>query len=367
MEKTAIKHLTSLAILLLSGEVSAFTSLSPDIRIRHEGFVIEFLANIPDLSNDGLPLNQGFADAAFMWSMKSPVTVNVTNDYNNPCDGTPIPGSSVVDDGINSIDMIPDICGVKLFANALAVGLIIAPNGKISNSDIVFSDEFTWGIYDGPIKFIPSTDPDNPFLRIDDFRRTSLHEIGHSLGLNHSIFQSSIMSMQSSDIFTLSPDDICGISIFYEEPESCTILLGQGVTASGASTTATFSGGSSSDEGQTYKSNFMASEEIDVMVTVVVDESDAGHSGNIHVIAVLPDGSLMGMNQAGGFESFGNSLPSAVFKTLAPANELFILKDFTPADFDVSGLSVSFFVGYSLSGSPSDIHYGSEPITLAIE
>jgi hypothetical protein len=68
----------------------------------------------------------------------------------------------------------------------------------------------------------------------DDLFAIALHEIGHSIGLEHSQVRSSIMyASYNDDINTLQPDDIAGVQALYgartvtavPEPESYLLLL----------------------------------------------------------------------------------------------------------------------------------------------
>lgn len=77
---------------------------------------------------------------------------------------------------------------------------------------ILFNTKWTWGVYAGPF------DQTAGFMNVADFQRVALHELGHSLGLQHEDDVPAIMSTAIADGTTIidpQPDDINGVNALY--------------------------------------------------------------------------------------------------------------------------------------------------------
>ena len=80
----------------------------------------------------------------------------------------------------NGVDFANNLCGVSFGSSTLAVAAYLFTVDSSSNPkntvevDIIFNDNFTWDVYSG-----------NQQSGVIDFYRVALHELGHSLGLDH--------------------------------------------------------------------------------------------------------------------------------------------------------------------------------------
>ncbi|MBL4571575.1 MAG: matrixin family metalloprotease [Gammaproteobacteria bacterium] len=358
------KILTIAVLLLLGQSASGFTFLFEG-KNRHLDSSVTFYAGIMQVSPDGRSFNTAFSEAALDWQSQTRISINIINEYLDPCTSTtPVSGFLGGLDGKASIDMTATVCGNDFFGPLAAIALPggtspTGPNpGDITDGDIYFNGSLNWDIYDGPRR------PD-----LLDFSRVSLHEIGHILGLSHTIFSQEIMNAEVTDADVLYPDDICGIAILYETPQDCTMLLEGSTSMSGGPTTAIFTGGATADSGASYETMFSSTQSLNVVSTIVVEDAHIGLQGNLYVVVVLADGTLLAKNSDGGFDPITediNSFPSAESKVLAGANELLILENLVAADLGIANIGLSFYIAYSLVTEPGELYFASTPIRLTI-
>ena len=78
-----------------------------------------------------------------------------------------------------------------------------AHSGEALQTSILFNADETWDVYDGP-----------PMAAVD-FTRVAVHEIGHSIGLDHTTTTGAIMEPVGSDVITPQSDDLAGVHIIY--------------------------------------------------------------------------------------------------------------------------------------------------------
>jgi len=180
-----------------------------------------FNVNIPGSAPSGVSWNSAFEDALAQWSEETDFSFLINSTYADPCagflasrDGSGFPDGN--GDGLNGVDFSDDVCGNKFGDRVLAITLTLAAPGNlgfalIEQSDIVFNNAFTWDIYSGPRR--PQV----------DFRRVALHELGHSLGLDHEDSLPAMMSSFIGDIDMLQADDIEGANALYGGPGDCDI------------------------------------------------------------------------------------------------------------------------------------------------
>ncbi len=363
---------TTLSILLCglcaTSQGNAFTLLFGH-KYRLPNNHIDFYVDLPNVATDGTSFNVGFARAALEWQSQTRITIDVINQYIDPCtQTTPQQGLLGGLDGLSSVDITPDICGVDFFGPLAALALPTGfrwpteadpyPIGDINEGDIFYNSAKEWDIYGGPARH-----------EAVDFQRVSVHEIGHVLGLGHSVFTSTVMYESVNDTTTAMPDDLCGIAISYGVPEDCSLLLDDSVTLSGKSTDALFTGGASTDHGLSFEAEFLSTNSIDVITTVVVEDAHIGEEGRLHVVVMLEDGSLFAKDVEGGFNLLSEAtmpLPTAELKTLDVANEHLIFQDLVAADLGITDIELLVFVAYSIEADPSELYYSSTPIRVSI-
>jgi len=69
-------------------------------------------------------------------------------------------------------------CGKAFGSNVLAYTQNWTNGSVITESNIIFNDKYEWNVYDEPHIV-------GRWSGIRDFRRVALHELGHSMGLDH--------------------------------------------------------------------------------------------------------------------------------------------------------------------------------------
>ncbi|MCM2276348.1 MAG: immunoglobulin domain-containing protein [Candidatus Didemnitutus sp.] len=118
--------------------------------------------------------------------------------------------------GISEVFFAPNIYGESFGESTVAITSSFR-SGEVqadgsyprTQSDIIFNSNRSWDSYRGPRLSQSSL----------DFRRVAIHELGHSLGLDHpdeaGQSVSAIMNSRVSDVDALRPDDIDGAQFLY--------------------------------------------------------------------------------------------------------------------------------------------------------
>ena len=172
----------------------------------------EFYVAIPGLAASEISWNRAVIDALNNWSAHTVFNFTVVEEYKNPC----------VVDGFSSIDFSEDFCGSEFGANTLAVATRRFENQELGppniiEADIVVNSAERYDIFDGPLV---------PFGSLNsglDFKRITLHELGHVIGLDHEEENPAIMAPTISDVFELQEDDIAGVKALYSGLDKCQI------------------------------------------------------------------------------------------------------------------------------------------------
>lgn len=360
----------SLSMLLLATwlpNASAFTFIaSQKASVLNNSLV--FQIDIPGKSESGISWNDSFDRAVHQWSMLTAVQVSTLRAPSNPCNNT--------FDRISGVGFADNMCkspesGLRgELANATRW---VTTSQKITEVDIIFNNNFLWDVYTGEQQTrtsynaygYPTTFP------VYDFERTALHEIGHGLGLGHSMFPRSMLAQgdnRDRNVINPSIDDTCGVNIAHGRPDLCPLVLQHPVTATGKATNALFVGGVSADRGNSYKNVFARTETIDIMATAVVETAHQGKPGRLHAIIELSDGSALMMTDEG-FAPWDGSvevLRANALRTLGAANEIYVLRDFDLRANGINNLGVAVYVGYSLDEEPGEVYYSGTPIQFKV-
>lgn len=121
------------------------------------------------------------------------------------------PGGYRSGNGVNEVVMDSTVDGDAFPAGTLAITVSYANGNDMAESDIVFNTAYTWNSYRGTLR-----------SGMEDIQRVAIHELGHSLGLDHpdqaGQFVTAIMNSRISSIDRLQPDDIAGGVKLYGPP-----------------------------------------------------------------------------------------------------------------------------------------------------
>lgn len=178
------------------------------------GAVTNFYFDISGASASGILWNTALNEAAQEWNSETSFTFNIIPEYRDPC----------ARDSVNGADFFATVCGNDFGEGVLAVALrslndaILGPP-EITEADIVFNSSRNYDIYDGRLVQFGF-----PVNRVD-FRRVALHELGHTLGLDHEDSNDipAIMASNISNLDRLQEDDIAGANSLYGGLSNCQV------------------------------------------------------------------------------------------------------------------------------------------------
>ncbi|RLA19105.1 MAG: hypothetical protein DRQ56_06135 [Gammaproteobacteria bacterium] len=167
----------------------------------------EFHIDLPD------PWESAFEDAEASWNQRTPFLFTlIKNSPKDPCE------SPLQQTPRNGAMFSSTVCGVAYGPTALAVTTNwTTDGGKTSlQSGIWYNTGFQWEVYSGPSE-------GSGHQGVYDFRRATMHELGHVLGLGHEETVPSIMHAVISDIEDPTADDIAGAEEIYLRPRISSI------------------------------------------------------------------------------------------------------------------------------------------------
>lgn len=112
---------------------------------------------------------------------------------------------------VNEIVFAADVFGKAFNDTTLAVTTTWLLGNQRTESDVVFNTKWTWDSYRGPKR-----------TGLVDLQRVAIHELGHSLGLDHPDEDAqtvvAVMNSRISDVDTVTTDDITGAQNLYGPP-----------------------------------------------------------------------------------------------------------------------------------------------------
>jgi len=466
-----ISYVLALVSALYASTLSAF-----DINGRKwPGGEVEVYLDLTGSSASGVLWNTGFAAAMQDWNEATPFNFVLRPEFRNPCSR----------DGLIGVNFTDSVCGDAYGDSTLAVTVffielqVLGPS-RIVEADIVFNNEVTFDIFDGPLFSTPGV----------DFQRVALHELGHALGMGHEEDATAIMAPNIGNLDRLQPDDILGATVLYSGLSNCVIadlpyagaaaelgeddctvdeltvgegddsfidvyrfdltgptdlnfattsaaldsvliladaklqflaadpkngpscdselqvrlpagsyfllantfvqpraencdtagpynlaveispgfqLLSGGAGLLGGFANASFRGGISADDGQSFANQFSSTDTLDVAANILIDPAHQGQPGFLVVAAQLSDGSLFLRDQQGNFIAYnGVDLIHTADKTLAALESLEIINNLIVADSGFSEIVVDFYFGYGLETNPAELYFNQSPLTMAI-
>lgn len=178
--------------------------------VKWPGATTDYYVQFTGTSLTGISWQDAFLDALQEWNEETVFNFVPVLEYRDPCNSN----------NLNSVDFTSTVCGSEFGANTLAVTLtrsssqILGPPNLIE-ADIVVNNSVNFNIFDGPIRQFGISGL--------DFRRISLHELGHVMGLGHEPERAAIMSPNIGDIDRLQSDDIDGVNSLYSGLSACTV------------------------------------------------------------------------------------------------------------------------------------------------
>jgi Matrixin len=122
-------------------------------------------------------------------------------------------------DHVNTVAFASTFFGSSFGSNTLAItGYYYSSNRNMMEADILFNNRLQWDSYRGALRF-----GSNGYA-IGEIRRVLIHELGHSLGLDHPDQHgqtvAAVMNSVISNIDTAVQDDINGAQSIYGAPGS---------------------------------------------------------------------------------------------------------------------------------------------------
>lgn len=439
----------------------------------------EFYVDMNGMSATGITWNAAFIEAMNDWNDETSFNFILREENKDPC----------ANDGFNSVDFSDTFCGSSFSNSTLAVTVrrfnsAVLGEPTISESNIIVNDSVNYNVFDGNLVQFG--------IQGLDFRRVSLHELGHAIGLDHETSNAAIMAPNIGNLDRLQADDIAGAEKLYDGTINCAVEqlsfgtinnaldstdckvsellpgssdtspidlyrfelsssgtlslgmtsstldsvlliadenlqvvsfdnkssnqcnstltqflqpgtyyllantfdvqvkpecditggyqinaalsssginpLGTSASLSGATVNATFSGGITSNDGISFSNQFTPERSLDITAQIDIDPLHVGQAGFL-VIAAVVDEQILFLNEQGQFvDSAANPgvITRASNKTLAAVEDLTIVENLVPASLGINEISVSFFFGYGLASTPSELYYHLAPLNLII-
>ena len=145
--------------------------------------------------------------------------------------------------------------------------------------------------------------------------------------------------------------------------------LGSPSSISGASTTARFFGGASSDNGASYASSFDYDQKIDIDVKIRIESGQLNTMGNLYVF-ILWNNQYFIRVESGGYEIWDVTLANlkAAFPavTLQASHTINIVDDVAFGPAGVSDTTLGIYLAYDSVAEEGEIYYSGAPLSVTI-
>lgn len=140
-------------------------------------------------------------------------------------------------------------------------------------------------------------------------------------------------------------------------------------TASGGSTTASFSGGASADNGFSFGNSFAFDQPLDINGEIRVEAAHVGTTGNLYIVAQIGE-QLLFRDSSGAYQPWDLNVATLQATTvnteLSEVEALTIVDDVPLGPAGVAGVTLSIFFAYDTSAMPGELYYSGSPLTITI-
>lgn len=144
--------------------------------------------------------------------------------------------------------------------------------------------------------------------------------------------------------------------------------LGNSNSLNGGFSNASFVGGISADNGQSFGNHFRANQSLDISATIDVDPLHEGQSGFLVAAAVVGD-QILYLNENGDFVDSA-AFPGIIVKhrnlVLSSQELITLATDLIPADLGIQQVEVDFYTGYGLINDPDELYFNQLPLNLTV-
>lgn len=140
------------------------------------------------------------------------------------------------------------------------------------------------------------------------------------------------------------------------------------LSTAGAQPSALFTGGATINGGASFLMEVPASEATDLVATIKPASVDVGSSGSLVVILSVPGLGFFNLLSGGIWVPWTESDPISAYKTkiLAAEEEITILNGLVGSDTNLTGMTLSAYVGYFTGGNIATISYTATPASVTI-
>ncbi len=139
------------------------------------------------------------------------------------------------------------------------------------------------------------------------------------------------------------------------------------LTTAGASASAVITGGATINGGASYLSTVPAADAVDLVATINPASADVGQSGTLVAVLDVPGVGQFEMLSGGIWVPLDvDNVQGFATKTLASSEEITVLDGLIGVDTNLTGLTLSAFVGYFTGGDLNTLTYSATPAAVSI-
>ncbi len=143
-----------------------------------------------------------------------------------------------------------------------------------------------------------------------------------------------------------------------------------GTSASGAASSALFSGGVTADEGETHGNTFGFNEVVDVVAEIRVEAAHINTVGNVYVVVVVDGVFFMGL-ESGAFvvwdQQPANLMPLLSGQTFPQSLTVPIIENVAFGPAGVANTTLQLFLAYDTTAAAGELYYSPAPLAFTIQ